>query len=96
MHPDTAHPLTTAERTQLRPTIDQAALERFLAAAPAGFRRFFILACSRSLTEAEFDELGLPRRLPPERLHRALAGLLTSEELERLWDEVEVFGARGA
>jgi hypothetical protein len=85
--------LTAEERERLRPTVDLAALEDFIRAAPAGFRRFFFLCCVGEMSDAEFEALGLPCRLPPAKLHRAVGGLLDSE-LSVLWQRVEPYASR--
>ena len=81
--------LSPEERARLRPSIDRAALERFLAAAPPGLRRFAILACSDHLTDEELAAVGLQHRLPPRHMHRAIGGLIDDPELVRLWQYVE-------
>ena len=88
--------LSPEERARLRPSVDQAALERFLAAAPPGFRRYAILACSHHLTDEEFAALGLVGQFRPRRMERLVGGLIDDPELVRLWQHVEPRPSRGA
>jgi hypothetical protein len=91
-------PLTTRDHARLRPSVDVFALERFLAAAPEGFRRFYFLVCVKDLTESEVDALGAElAAFPPPMRHRNAGRLLTPDsDLERLWQEVETFDEGGA
>ena len=101
--------LSTADRSRLRPTIDVEALERFFAATPRGFHRFFFLACVARLSDAERRELGFEGHVPPQlhgiadpeahwparQYHFMVAGLLNAG-LRTLWEEVEPSQDRGA
>jgi len=101
--------LTPADRARLRPTVDIAALERFLASTPPNSHRFYFLACVATLTDAERRELGLLADIPPEvrdevepeaywapaRNHRLVSHLL-NPTLEQKWRDVEPSLNRGA
>lgn len=54
--------LTAAQRGRLRPTVDVHALERFLAIVPQESRRFYFLACTQGVTNAELKAVGI---IPP-------------------------------
>jgi hypothetical protein len=54
--------LTAAQRGRLRPTVDVRALERFLAVVPRESRRFYFLACTQGVTNAELKAVGI---IPP-------------------------------
>ena len=88
--------LTSEERARLRPSVDQSALERFLEAAPPGFRRYAVLACSDDLTDEEFAALGLVGGFRPRLMERLVGGLIDDPELVRLWQHVEPRPNRGA
>ena len=101
--------LSAADRARLRSTIDIEALERFLAATPRGFHRFFFLACVTALSDEERQELGLLEGVPaslhavvdpdaywaPSRYH-VLAGGLLNATMRSKWQEVEPSQYRGA
>ena len=97
--------LSAADRSRLRPTIDIEALERFFAATPSGFHRFFFLACVSTLIDAEKQELGLESFIQgivdpdayytPSRYHYRVGGLLNAP-LRAKWEEVEPSQYRGA
>src|SRR5512142_2404131 len=97
--------LSPADRARLRPTIDIAALERFFAATPSGFHRFFFLACVTTLSDAEKQELGLEatvlgivgsdRHYAPSNYHYAVGGLLNAG-LRAKWEAVEPSASCGA
>ncbi|HWC75501.1 MAG TPA: hypothetical protein VG454_16355 [Gemmatimonadales bacterium] len=61
-HHNTRPHLTAAQRGRLRPTIDVRALERFLAVVPRESRRFYFLACTQTVTNAELEAVGI---IPP-------------------------------
>jgi hypothetical protein len=85
--------LSSVQQERLRKSVDVRALERFLAAAPEGFRRFYFLACVESLTEQEVQALGPLAAFPPRRRHLNAGRLLDPRSsLEALWEAVEVFG----
>jgi hypothetical protein len=97
--------LSAADRSRLRPTIDIDALERFFAATPRGFHRFFFLACVITLSDAERQELGLEASIrgitgpdshyAPSSYHYSVGGLLNAA-LRAKWEEVEPSQYRGA
>jgi hypothetical protein len=98
MVPQPSTLLTTGDRVRLRPSVDITALERFLAAAPDGFRRFYYLVCVKDLSEAEAHSLGAElATFPPGLRHRNAGRLLDpGSELESLWKDVESPESRGA
>jgi len=57
--------LTAAQRGRLRPTVDVRALERFLAVVPRETRRFYFLACTQGVTNAELKAVGIIPPPPP-------------------------------
>lgn len=93
--------LTAAQRGRLRPTVDVRALERFLAIVPRESRRFYFLACTQGVTNAELKAVGIippplstekqgkrPRLASARHVHFVLHHV-PDPELDRLWQEVE-------
>ena len=95
LHEQTVN-LSIADRARLRPTIDIEALQRFFAATPNAFHRFFFLACVASLSASERQELGVDDSRGSYTDYHFMAGGLLNAALRSKWEQVEPSKYRGA